>query len=396
MDLPPGDYTVTVLDTFTDDTGRSFDLSTTGSVTVEVRDGDSGDIDFGYAPLYDISGFLWQDYDMDGVWDAGELPMDGMVVALYDGDGVYMYSVVTDASGYYVFDDELPGDYTVMVADEATWDGLNHMLSTGPSIDVSVGPDSWGNNFGYIPLYDVAGTVFLDANMNGVYDMDEPFFPDVTIVLTGTDLSGESWEVTLMTDGDGEYVFTDLPPGTYTVTVPMATDDGGDLNEMLDMYFDPTTFSPVTLTIGPAETDVDFGYAVDGDTVIEELLEYDGSGKTIGFWKHQLSVSLKGKGRAQVDEATMQTYIDGIEELYLYEPFQFDDAMEFQEAYDIMKSTSSDPVDLLQKQLLAGDMVLQGFLLQWGEYIVANYEMFDGMEIIEAKDIFDYINNSGE
>ena len=68
----------------------------------------------------------------------------------------------------------------------------------------------------------------------------------------------------------------------------------------------------------------------------------DGTGKTIGFWKHQLSVAMKGKGRAQVSASTMQSYIDEIEEFYLSEPFQFDDANEFKAAHDILGLHVSD------------------------------------------------------
>jgi hypothetical protein len=409
--LPPGDYTLTVPSDWTDDTGRYFDLTTDMSILVTLRDGDSGDNDFGFVPYYDISGYAWQDDNMNGVWDYGELGLENVVVTLRDGGGNYMYAVVTDATGYYLFDDELPGDYQVTVEDTHTDEGgRNYMLTSDDTLYVTLGPDSEDNNFGYVPLYDIFGTVFLDANMNGAFNVDEPVFPDVTVYLTGTDLDEGTWELTATTDADGNYVFEDLPPGTYTMTVPLETADvEDDLNEMLVEYFDPTTLRPITVTLGPDAAWNNFGYAVDTTTLIIELPEYDGTGKTIGFWKHQFQAHLREskKVRAHVDAETLQGYVDDIEEFYLSEPFQFE-GNEFQAAFDVMKSTSSDPVDLLKKQLLASelnymsgwgiddDMVLMGFLVMWGEYVVANYEEFNPDDVIEAKDIFDYINNSGE
>ena len=131
-------------------------------------------------------------------------------------------------------------------------------------------------------------------------------------------------------------------------------------------------------------------------------------GLTIGFWKHQNAVADKGKGRAQVDAETLQGYIDTIEELLLEEPFQFDDANEFKAAHEVMAMQTSDAVELLKKQLLGTEFndvagrgleapfnELQDKLIAWGEYLAANSELFTRDELIDAKDIFDLINNSG-
>lgn len=139
--------------------------------------------------------------------------------------------------------------------------------------------------------------------------------------------------------------------------------------------------------------------------------EIIGCGKTIGFWKHQLKVHIDGKGRAHVDAETLQKYLNLIEGFHLNDPFQFDGSEypagtgEFESAYAILSSTSSDAVDLLKKQLLGTELnaahgiglknkVWQLTLIRYGEYLAANSGDFTRDELLEAKDIFDAINNS--
>ena len=74
---------------------------------------------------------------------------------------------------------------------------------------------------------------------------------------------------------------------------------------------------------------------------------------------------------------------------------------------NILKSTSREGVDLLKKQLLGTQLnqfdgrglaepyaSLQTLLLQWGEYLVKHHEDFDRQDLIQAKDVFDGINNT--
>src|SRR5690606_41015746 len=55
---------------------------------------------------------------------------------------------------------------------------------------------------------------------DGVIDPNERGIAGVTVELEGTAIDGTPITVTVTTDADGNYSFTDLPPGTYTVTEP--------------------------------------------------------------------------------------------------------------------------------------------------------------------------------
>ena len=63
----------------------------------------------------------------------------------------------------------------------------------------------------------IAGTVYVDANNNGVQDNDENGIAGVTVQLTGTDTDGNAVSATTTTDDDGDYLFAGLAAGTYRV-----------------------------------------------------------------------------------------------------------------------------------------------------------------------------------
>jgi hypothetical protein len=61
-------------------------------------------------------------------------------------------------------------------------------------------------------VYEICGFKFLDQNKNGVKDASEPFLSGWTIQLAGP-TSG-----TVVTDANGQFCFSGLPAGTYTVS----------------------------------------------------------------------------------------------------------------------------------------------------------------------------------
>lgn len=79
--------------------------------------------------------------------------------------------------------------------------------SDSDTITVSVGASS------------MSGTVFLDPNGNNTQDSGEPGIPNVKVTIKGTGTDNSSFTRTTTTDASGNYSFTELPPGTYRVTV---------------------------------------------------------------------------------------------------------------------------------------------------------------------------------
>ena len=217
---------------------------------------------------------VWTDYDGDGVQDPGEPGIENATVTLRGEDGLVLDTVTTDANGEYEFPDLPPWTYTVEVSDlppdltptfdrdtGTTTPDLNSgdIVLTGTSVDDA--------DFGLQPpLGSISGTVFADVDNDGVQNAgvgDTPI-ANATVTLTGTDLSGNVYNVPTTTDANGDYSFPDLPPGNYTVTEsqPAGFDDGIDTPGNLATGAGNDTFN-VVLGAGDDSADNDFAELAD-------------------------------------------------------------------------------------------------------------------------------------
>lgn len=59
--------------------------------------------------------------------------------------------------------------------------------------------------------------VWVDKNRNGIQDDGEPGVAGVRVTIAGDNLP-EGYQATQLTDANGHYLFSDLPPGAYTIT----------------------------------------------------------------------------------------------------------------------------------------------------------------------------------
>jgi hypothetical protein len=335
-------------------------------------------------------------------------PEEGVSIGLDPTTGVYgiKWDIPLEPGNDQIYSVTLQGNVAETEIDVAV------KAATFAAIAKRPGPSC--NTISTPNTYNIGGTVFMDVNKNGADD-GEPPLANVTVDLVDP---GGNIIASVTTNENGEYIFSDIPEGNYTVMIPDVTGDSiEDFNENLDAYFDPTSAlnKPVDLN-GADSNGNDFGFHLDTIAVLDDLNDSDpdgdgftfaGNGKTIGFWKHQHQVALKGKGRAHVDAATLQSYLDNIENMYLVDPFQLNDLNEFQAAFDILSSKSSDMTDLLMKQLMGTElnhisgrgltafMDLQGILIYWAEHMVANNGDYTREALEDIKDIMDMINNTG-
>lgn len=81
---------------------------TTGSVC-----GPSSDCDAGEAPRSSLGDYVWLDANDNGLQDGHEAGVSGVTVQLLDANGNVLDTTTTDASGFYLFDDLVDGDYLV-------------------------------------------------------------------------------------------------------------------------------------------------------------------------------------------------------------------------------------------------------------------------------------------
>ena len=127
------------------------------------------------------------------------------------------------------------GDVSVAIPDRlfaaSTANPYVYLYSTfGQTASANAGFEEWA----VMPKSDVsglgslAGKVYYDANFNGLFDTGDSGLSGVFITLTGVDDRGSQVSLTTVTDANGNYQFSQLRPGTYTLTEtqPIGYDDG--------------------------------------------------------------------------------------------------------------------------------------------------------------------------
>ncbi|MEO8620457.1 MAG: SdrD B-like domain-containing protein [bacterium] len=217
--LLPGDYTVTVATPsgyVASPTGAgtsSTDSNNGAGATTTINGNTDNTIDFGFYQLGAIGDFVWNDKNANGVQDSGEPGIAGVTVTLSNGA-----TTTTNASGAYAFANLVPGTYTVTVATPAgfvaspTGAGTPSTDSNGSGASTAIAGNTDNTiDFGFYQLGGLGDFVWNDVNSNGLQDVGEAGIAGVTVKLS----TGAS----TTTNASGLYSFTNLTPGTYTVTV---------------------------------------------------------------------------------------------------------------------------------------------------------------------------------
>jgi protocatechuate 3,4-dioxygenase beta subunit len=203
---------------------------------------DSIDNDFAEATPVDLSGNVYHDADNDGTFDPGETGIGGVTVRVQYlpslGPAPPPIELTTAPDGSWSVDGLTPGDYYVDEVQPAGYfDGLDTAGTVGGTahnpgdlidgIRLSSGQSGQQYNFGELVPSSISGRVIADVNGNCLYDPGETLLAGVTVLLrdpSGTVLA------TTQTDAQGQYAFTELMPGTYTVEEiqPAGYYDGDD------------------------------------------------------------------------------------------------------------------------------------------------------------------------
>lgn len=246
-----------------------------------------------------ISGRVFLDNQAvpDGQYLPGSsTPIEGNPIELRSGadcSGALLNSVTTDAMGNYLFSGLAAGTYSVC---QPTQPGgsLNSVTTPGSIVTVAGSTGAAGtasnpgtptsqivgivlnnngnadevsgspeNNFSEVLPASIAGNVYHDANNNGSFDPGESGIGGVTVTLSGP------VNTSVVTNPDGSYSFTGLPPGQYTVTETQPSPWTDGIDTLGTVAGIPNgnattndTFTAINLAPGDAGINYNFGEVV--------------------------------------------------------------------------------------------------------------------------------------
>ena len=227
-----------------------------------------------------IRSTIWRDLDGDGIRDAGEPGIAGVTVRLYDAEGELVATAITDANGIFVFTSDFDGGnnalytyirsgliaeqegFTIRLDNPADYEPGGPLHGLYPTVTGSTTPtplddesliDSDGTlvsfssggetqlwptialdplepgehnseySLGFVnfvPPVALSGTLWIDADGDGIRDEDEVPLAGVVIVLYKADgvtpvFRSDGSPATATTAADGSYFIDDLEPGDY-------------------------------------------------------------------------------------------------------------------------------------------------------------------------------------
>jgi hypothetical protein len=171
-----------------------------------------------------IAGTVYNDLDLDGIKDSNELGVGGFTLYLdKNNNGVKDAAepqVTTTSTGRYTFSNQPPGSYAVRLNKRDLW---RNSTATTATLSFSVGQTA-SRYFGVTQRPIVSGTVFMDANKNGVMDGLEVGMGGWRIYVDA-DQDGvlDANEINVLTNSAGKYSINLPATGYYQVRVVGST-----------------------------------------------------------------------------------------------------------------------------------------------------------------------------
>ncbi|MEF3273474.1 MAG: carboxypeptidase regulatory-like domain-containing protein, partial [Chloroflexus sp.] len=191
--------------------------------------------DLGLYRLARIGNYVWEDLNGDGRQQAGEPGIANVRVELsgIDGSNNSVTLVTnTDSTGFYLFDNLTPGSYTIRVIAPTgySFTAANRGDDLGDSdadangfmatTTLESGEEDLTWDAGLYRPASIGDRVWHDTNGNGIQDTGEPGLNGVNVTLNGVTGAGDSiGPIVAVTDSSGNYLFTNLVPGTYSISV---------------------------------------------------------------------------------------------------------------------------------------------------------------------------------
>ena len=161
------------------------------------------DLPFGWNPLGQIEGIVFDDKNGNTVKDKDEKVVPGIIIR------VGRKEVVTDQKGKYSASIRAK---KATVALDVESIPKNNILSTQSvhTIEITNGK-TYRVNFGLTTNSGILGAVYFDKNGNGKPDAEDEFVPKTKIILDNKETS--------VTDDEGKFFFLNIPAGKHALTI---------------------------------------------------------------------------------------------------------------------------------------------------------------------------------
>ena len=273
------------------------------------------DVGFYRSAPVGMGNYVWIDTDKDGRQDPGERPLAGVTVSLFNPDGSAAKNLAggaatatTDAKGHYFIDNLAPGSYYAKFVLPAAYEltvtsstGSNSANDSNPdrttgitpvfTIGSSAGGDTVADtdtatlatfvnptiDAGVVPrgLVSVGNFVWRDRNGDGIQGRADSGVKGAVLTLRNvdgspvTDAFGRAVRPQ-KTKKDGKYLFQNLLPGKYVVSIAYPTGHWPTTKNRPGRGRNSSSFSAtsVTLRAGESDTTLDFGTVRHSVTVL--------------------------------------------------------------------------------------------------------------------------------
>ncbi len=340
--LVPGSYTVTFAkpsgyNSFSPkgigDADKNSDADTTSGQTVAITllsGQEDLTWDAGVYKYASLGDFVWHDRNANGIQETSEEGVAGVTVTLYKS-GVASGTTTTSTTGAYLFSNLVPGSYSVKFDKPAGYDSFSPMDQGADNAKDSDADTTSGQtatttlqsgdsdrtwDAGVYKYASLGDFVWHDRNANGIQDAGEEGIADVTVTLYKSGVASG----TITTGPDGNYKFTGLVPGVYSVKFekPAGYDsfspvDKGNDNTV-DSDADATSGQTATTTLQSGDNDLTWDAGVYKYTCLNGLAWIDTNGNGIKDGSESglqdVSVTLYRKddfGGADVQKAVTST-----------------------------------------------------------------------------------------
>ena len=220
---------------------------------------------FGLVDSDTLIGGVFVDLNGNGIQDPTEAGLSGVSIEVSGGSLTEAMRTTTSDSGTYKFSNVPAGEYIVTQSGLSGY--VNHDSNTKDVTMVANGSAS--ATFALLSARTISGMAFNDLNGNGTQDGAEPAFSGATIELLHSSRNVVDTTTTL---ANGNYQFSDLADGQYTVKVTVPTG------------LSPTTSGEVSATISNSRSAVAIFGLGQVPTAVSEPSLINAESSTNQFW----------------------------------------------------------------------------------------------------------------